>query len=80
MASKSEEQSSRKQPRQYQLKSYEKAASGNTIVNLDTGLGKTLISCLLIEKELQNLSPIHRLNKLIIFLAPQVPHSSAPFD
>ena len=63
----------RKQPRQYQLNSYEKAANKNIIVNLDTGLGKTLVACLLIKKELQNLSPIRRLQKLIIFLAPQVP-------
>ena len=74
MAAQNNLNSVRKQPREYQLQSYEKATKDNTIINLETGLGKTLIACLLIEEELKNVSTIQRLNKLIIFLAPQVLH------
>lgn len=57
-----------KNPRPYQLSSFEQAKHENTIVNLNTGLGKTLIACLLIKQTLSQKS-----SKLIIFLAPQVP-------
>eukprot|EP01084_Bolivina_argentea_P308305 533079_1 len=68
--------SKKKVPREYQTISYETAKTGNTIINLDTGLGKTLIACLLIENELSSCklsSYQDTLHKLIIFLAPQVP-------
>ena len=59
----------KKQPRQYQVTCFEKAKESNIIVHLKTGLGKTLISCLLIEHTLNTRTD----DKLIVFLAPQVP-------
>jgi endoribonuclease Dicer len=52
------------QPRSYQIELFQKARESNTIVYLETGTGKTLISILLIEEYLSKSA------QAIVFLAP----------
>jgi endoribonuclease Dicer len=55
-------------PRQYQIALFETSKNRNTIVNLETGKGKTLVALLLIRY----LSPLFQEGKQTLFLVPSV--------
>ncbi|XP_074345959.1 endoribonuclease Dicer homolog 3a-like isoform X1 [Apium graveolens] len=59
------------EPRKYQKKVLEVAKRRNTIANLDTGAGKTLISVMLINEVAKSVK-LSGKKRLIIFLAPTV--------
>ena len=52
-------------PRSYQIETAEKAYHGNTIINIKTGGGKTLIAALIIDHFI-NLNP----EKNVLFIVP----------
>jgi replicative superfamily II helicase len=54
-------------PRSYQMEMFQKAMSGNVIAVLDTGSGKTLISCLII-KHMHNLDFEKKQSKISVFV------------
>ena len=54
--------------REYQTKIFETSKTGNTLVVLPTGLGKTIISAMLIDYRLEKYP-----NSRILFLAPTKP-------
>ncbi|TPX45775.1 hypothetical protein SeLEV6574_g03670 [Synchytrium endobioticum] len=60
------------QPRSYQVELFERAKSGNTIAVLETGTGKTLISCLLIKHVYDQDRNSGISGRLCVFLAPTV--------
>ena len=54
-------------PRSYQMEMFRKAMDANVIAVLDTGSGKTLISCLII-KHMHNIAFTNKQSKLSVFV------------
>ena len=54
-------------PRAYQMEMFQKAMAGNVIAVLDTGSGKTLISCLII-KHVHNIDFSNKQSRLSVFV------------
>lgn len=54
-------------PRSYQMEMFQKAMAGNVIAVLDTGSGKTLISCLII-KHMHNIDFEKKRSKISVFV------------
>jgi endoribonuclease Dicer len=54
-------------PRSYQMEMFHKAMAGNVIAVLDTGSGKTLISCLII-KHVHNIDFENKASRISVFV------------
>ncbi len=54
-------------PRSYQMEMFHRAMTGNVIAVLDTGSGKTLISCLII-KHMHNIDFEQKQSKISVFV------------